>query len=332
MQDPLAAVRACADGALTTPGRGGAPAAPALAPAPARTLGDRLALAAADIKLSHSVFAMPFALLGAFLARPTGAPWSQFAVQGGLIVGCMFFARSWAMLVNRIADSGFDAGNPRTARRAVASGRLARRDAIAMAVACAASFCTLAALFGVLFGNWWPAGLCLPVLGWLALYSFAKRFTALCHVLLGTALAISPMAACLAVQPEVALSPVVLLLAGFVTLWVAGFDVLYALQDTDFDRRTGLSSIPAKLGPAGAAWVSRGMHVGAAACLALAWRAEGRFGVLFGVAVGLAAVLLIVEHAVVIRRGLAGLPMAFFTVNGALSLLVGALGIADLLA
>lgn len=297
---------------------------------PAATLGSRLAIAAGDIKLSHSVFALPFAVLGAVLARRAGSAWSEFAGQLALVVLCMIFARTWAMLINRLADARFDAANPRTARRAVASGRLRRVDALVIALGCAAGFCGAAGLFTVFFGNPWPPLLAVPVLGWLALYSFAKRFTALCHLLLGTALAISPLAAALAVRPAALTdTPALWWLSGMVTLWVAGFDIIYALQDTEFDRATGLRSVPAGLGPRGAVWISRLLHAGAAGCLAGASLADARFGVIFGAAVVLAASLLVVEHAVLSRRGMAGLPMAFFTLNGVVSCVVGGLGVLD---
>lgn len=294
-------------------------------------LGARLRLAATDIKLTHSVFALPFAILGAVLARPLDEQWGVTVQKLTLVVAAMVLARTWAMLVNRIADARIDAENPRTARRAVASGRLPAQQAKVFAAACALLFVGVCAAFWFLFKNPWPVALSVPVLAWLALYSFAKRFTAACHLLLGTALAISPIAACLAVNPPHALHPSILLLAGFVALWVAGFDVLYALQDEAFDRAKGLHSIPAWLGAKRAAWVSRAMHAGAAACLFLAWRFEPRFGPLFAAAVAIAAILLAVEHLVLIRRGLAGLPMAFFTINGFVSIAVGTAGVIDAL-
>lgn len=297
----------------------------------AATLGGRLCLAAADIKLSHSVFALPFAVLGAVLARPLDEKGGTTAIKLGLVVACMVLARTWAMLVNRIVDARIDAENPRTARRAVASGRLPARQAKAFAFACAALFVVVCSGFWFLFANPWPAALCLPVLGWLALYSFAKRFTVACHLLLGTALAISPIAACLAVNPPHALHPTILFIAGFVALWVAGFDVLYALQDEAFDRAKGLFSIPSWLGARRAAWVSRAMHLLAACCLFFSWRNEPRFGPVFGAAVGLAAVLLVFEHVVLVRRGLSGLPLAFFTLNGCVSVAIGLAGVLDAL-
>jgi 4-hydroxybenzoate polyprenyltransferase len=307
--------------------------APAAAPA---SMFESVRLAAGDIKLSHSVFALPFAVLGAFLARAEGSSWGRFAGQAALVVGCMVLARTWAMLVNRLADARFDAANPRTVRRAIASGRLSSGRGWALALACAAGFVGLCAAFWVFFDNPWPTYLCVPVLAWLALYSYAKRFTMLCHVLLGSALAISPPSAALAVEPSaLASSPALWLLAGMVLCWVAGFDVIYALQDVEFDRRAGLHSLPSRLGvgdagPRRAIWLVRGLHALALAFLVAAWRSEPRLGLIFGAAVALAGVLLVMEHVVLARRGLAGLPMAFFTLNGIISVTLGLAGIIDL--
>lgn len=301
----------------------------------------KLRIAAADIKLAHSVFALPFALLGAFMARPAGAAWGRFGSILLLVVLCMVFARTWAMLINRIADRRFDAENPRTTGRALASGRLSPGEARLAAWGSAAAFAACTSLFGVLLGNWWPALLSAPVLAWLALYSYTKRFTAAAHLVLGTALAASPLAAAIAVEPAAAglssgeagaaLNPALWLLAGMVALWVAGFDVIYALQDIDFDRSRGLHSIPARLGWRSAAWASRALHAGAAACLVLAWRAEPRFGWIMGAGVLLVLGLLVLEHAVLARRGRAGLDTAFFTINGVVSCVLGAAGCVDLL-
>ncbi len=289
----------------------------------------KAAIAAGDIKLAHSVFALPFALLAAFLAAGEPIGWRRFAGQLGLILVCMVFARTWAMLVNRLADRRLDAENPRTARRAFAAGVLSARDGAVFLGVSGVGFCGACLLFGVLYGNWWPAGGALPVLGWIALYSFTKRFTALCHVFLGAALAISPIAAAVAVDPATLGAAWAWLLAGMVLLWVAGFDVIYALQDLDHDRGAGLHSIPSRLGAGGAIWVSRGLHLACFALLLGMWRVSG-LGAIFGVAVGLTGVLLVAEHAVLARRGKAGLEMAFFTLNGVISVTLGLAGVADL--
>lgn len=292
----------------------------------------RARIVGADIKLAHSVFAMPFAILGGVLARPVDEPGATSAGKLALIVLCMVLARTWAMLVNRIADREFDSANQRTARRALASGRLGVRDARAFAGACAAGFVLAAGIFYVAFGNPWPVMLAVPVLAWIAFYSFTKRFTALCHIFLGGALGASPLAAAIAVNPAALSStPALWWLAGMVVLWVGGFDVIYALQDVEFDRSAGLHSIPAKLGPGRAIWVSRVLHAGAATCLVMAATREPRFGMLFAVGVACVGVLLVLEHVVLARRGKAGLEMAFFTLNGVVSCVLGVAGVLDLL-
>ncbi|MEM8834273.1 MAG: UbiA-like polyprenyltransferase [Planctomycetota bacterium] len=295
-----------------------------------------LSLALSDIKLAHSVFAMPFAILAGAMAVPAGASAGFVAGVLGLIVACMVLARTWAMLVNRLADAGIDAENPRTAGRVFASGRLGKQQGWLIALGCAGFFALVCAGFWLFFENPWPLVLSLPVLGWIALYSYTKRFTALCHVFLGGALAVSPVAAVIAVRPEMlwTLEPgarAVLAIAGFVLLWVAGFDVAYALQDLEFDREKGLRSIPAALGWKGSLWTSRAMHAGAFGLLCWANVLEPRFGAVVACATLGVGGLLIYEHVVLARRGLAGLPMAFFTVNGVVSVLLGAAGVLDLL-
>ena len=296
---------------------------------PARS---RLVLAATDIKLAHSVFALPFAILGGALAADFSLGARTLSLQFVLIVVCMVSARSWAMLVNRLADAKIDTNNPRTAQRAIASGRLSVRDGWMLALTSAAVFIISAAAFWPALGNPWPAMLSVPVLGFIALYSYTKRFTALCHVFLGAALAISPVAAALAIDPaSLTTSPTVWAIAGFVLFWVAGFDVIYALQDLDFDRDAGLKSIPSWLGWRGAIWISRAAHAVALGFMVWAWLAEPRFGIIFALG-GLVplAVLLFAEHAVLAVRGRAGLAMAFFTLNGVASVVLGLAGLADI--
>lgn len=304
-----------------------------------------LVLIARDIKLSHSIFALPFALLSACLAWSTqshgrGAAAWMFAA----VVACMVTARTWAMVVNRLADRSIDAGNARTARRAFASGALSAHEGWFWAGGAAVLFVASASLFGIVGGNWWPAVLSFPLLGWIAMYSWTKRFTWLCHMVLGSALAASPLAAAIAVDPGAiglpmlgpgVAGPVVWSLpwvAGFVLLWVAGFDVIYALQDVEFDRASGLYSMPASLGIRASMWISRGLHMAAAACLWMAWSRDSRFGVIFGAGVALVCGLLVLEHVVLARRGKAGLDMAFFTINGVVSVVVGVLGCVDVMA
>jgi 4-hydroxybenzoate polyprenyltransferase len=306
-------------------------------------------LMARDIKLSHSVFALPFAVLGAVLSLAgaagtrAGSP-SQVqsaAVVLSLVVVCMVSARTWAMLVNRLVDRGFDAGNARTARRVFASGAVSARTGWMTAFGAAGLFAAATGGFGLVGGNWWPVILAGPVLAWIAFYSWTKRFTWWCHVVLGSALAASPLAAAIAVDPGAvglpglgghavgAMVPAVWWLAGFVLCWVAGFDVIYALQDVEFDRGRGLRSVPASLGVGTALWISRVLHAMAAGLLVLAWRSDARFGFVFGAGVALACGLLVLEHVVLAKRGKAGLEMAFFTINGVVSVVVGAAGCVD---
>ncbi|GMV24910.1 MAG: 4-hydroxybenzoate octaprenyltransferase [Phycisphaerae bacterium] len=298
---------------------------------PAATSGlEALRAVASDIKLAHSVFALPFAVLGAFLARQVDAPWSWFAGQMALVIVCMVSARTWAMVVNRIADRRLDAQNPRTSRRAFASGRVTIAFGWAALAACAGIFFAGAAGFWLFYGNAWPVILAAPVLGVLALYSFTKRFTWLCHLFLGLSLSLSPIAAAIAVDPaSLFATPALWWICGMVIAWVAGFDIIYALQDVDVDRAAALWSVPSRLGVPAAIRICRGLHAIAAACLVMAWMNDGRLGWLFGGAVIVVGLLLIVEHAVLAVRGKAGLEMAFFTINGIVSCVLGAAGCID---
>ncbi|MEM7624723.1 MAG: UbiA-like polyprenyltransferase [Planctomycetota bacterium] len=304
------------------------PDAPAPAPEPP-TLPQQAGALARDIKLSHTVFALPFALLGMALA----AAWAQrypSASEVVLILICMFTARTFAMGVNRLADAKLDAQNPRTAGRALPGGRVRRGFVIATIVSNALGFVAACAGFWWLRSNPCPLTWSPFVLGVLALYSFTKRFTWLCHLFLGFALAISPVAAALAIEPRfVETVPTAWLLAGMVLCWVAGFDVIYALQDVGIDRELGLFSMPASLGPEPALWISRGLHIVCLGCLASATWISPLLGMWFAVAVVITAALLIVEHALVWRSSTNRIHVAFFTVNGVISLLLGAAGILD---
>lgn len=307
-------------------------------------------LIAGDIKLAHSVFALPFAVLGAFLAwEGPGRGWSSvgtFAGQLGLVVVCMVCARTWAMLFNRLMDRRLDARNPRTGRRVFAAERLTAGTGWKWAGLAAGGFAAACAGFWGFFDNPWPLIFSGPVLAWIAFYSLTKRFTWLCHVFLGGALAAAPAAAAVAIRPEflglgsgltiTSAEPgaaAVWWLVGMVVLWVGGFDVIYALQDVAVDRREGLYSVPARLGVNAALWISRMMHAGCFACLIAARQSDVRLhqgmgGWVFAGAVGLVGVLLVIEHIVLVKRGEAGLEMSFFTLNGVVSCVVGAAGVA----
>jgi 4-hydroxybenzoate polyprenyltransferase len=295
------------------------------------TVGHRLAALARDIKLAHTVFALPFAILGGAMVAQ-GQTAGTLAIAFILILICMVAARTWAMVFNRYVDRGIDAANPRTARRALAAGRVTPADARLVLAGSALVFIGACALFWVIQSNTWPLVWSVPVLGWIAMYSLTKRFTALCHLVLGVSLALAPIAAAVALAPELVLStPALFFTAGYVALWVAGFDVIYGLQDLDYDRDNQLNSIPARLGWRGAIWVSRLLHILAQGLLIAAALAHDELGVIFGTAVGIAGALLIFEHAVLARRGRAGLQMAFFTINGIISVLLGLAGVTDLI-
>lgn len=285
---------------------------------------------AADIKLSHSVFALPFALLAATLAaRSPGTDWGTTWGIGTfvLIVICMVCARTVAMAANRVLDAKLDAHNPRTARRAIPAGQLSGPYVLTLIALFTIGFVAACAGFGVLYENWWPLALSLPVLAFLSAYPLLKRFTSLCHYYLGASLALAPICAWIAVAAEVAIEP--LLIAGNVLCWTAGFDVIYATADFESDRRTGVHSLPSRMGLARALWVSRLTHVAAVAFLvALAW-ASPDLGWLWLSAVGVVTVLLVIEHALVRPDDLSKVGLAFFTVNGIISVLLGTAGIVD---
>ncbi|HRQ74895.1 MAG TPA: UbiA-like polyprenyltransferase [Phycisphaerales bacterium] len=293
-----------------------------------------LAAIASDIKLSHSVFAMPFALLAAFMAASGGGniEWGRFGGQLTLIVLAMIFARTCAMLANRWLDREIDADNPRTAGRAIPSGRLSAGQALLALGVSGALFMGVCAAFGVMYGNWWPAMLGVPVLAWICAYGLFKRFTSMCHLWLGASLAISPLAAGIAIDPSsLTAQPALWLLAGMVLCWVAGFDIIYALQDVEVDRVQGLYSIPSRLGMRGAMWMSRVLHAGAVGCLIAALAMDHRFGAIFSAGVAAVVALLVIEHATVARWGTTKIALTFFTLNGVISCILGAMGILDVL-
>jgi 4-hydroxybenzoate polyprenyltransferase len=281
---------------------------------------------AADIKLHHSVFALPWAILAAVLAahRAGGLKLGQLI----LILVCMITARTVAMLANRLLDAEFDAANPRTAGRAVPSGRLSKSfTSIVMLVS---TVLFIAATFGFQFWyhNAWPIVLSVPVLAFLVGYSLMKRFTRLCHFYLGAALALAPVCAWLAIAGTMSLAP--LWMFGAVLLWTAGFDILYACQDYAFDVEHGLFSIPSAIGIAAALWVARITHACSLGCMAILAATTAEFGVIFWIGIAIAAVLIVIEHSLVKPNDLSKLNIAFFTMNGVISIVLGTLGIIDI--
>lgn len=314
------------------------------APAPARGLA-ALAVIASDIKLAHSVFALPFALLGAFLAAASpGGPLAPepgqppqrwlFGWQLALVLVAMVSARTTAMLANRLVDRRIDARNPRTAHRAIPSGRLSAGTALAAMLASGLVFVACCAGFRLLDGNEWPLSLALPVLLWIAAYGYLKRFTWLCHFWLGASLGISPIAAALAVSPESLgfLAPWFLGVA--VACWVAGFDVIYALQDVEVDKAQRLRSLPASWGVGPAMHASRVLHVASIGLLVCVYLLDPSrsLGRIYVGAVALAAGVLLFDHLTIRREPGPRRIAMVMTLNGLVSLLVGGAGIADLLA
>jgi 4-hydroxybenzoate polyprenyltransferase len=263
------------------------------------------------IKIEHTLFALPFAFLGAVLAA-RGLP---SLLQILWIVVAMVGARSAAMAFNRIADRSFDARNPRTASRALPAGLLSVGFVWAFTVAAAGLFVLAAAMLNRLTLILAPVALACVLL-----YSFTKRWTQFSHLVLGACLSIAPTGAWIAVRGEIG-SPVPLLLSLVVLLWTAGFDVLYACQDYDFDRSEGLRSIPARVGIARALWIARVLH--AAAFLSLVWVfVTTQLGPVALVGVIATAALLVYQHRLVRADDLSRLNAAFFTTNAFVSVIL----------
>jgi 4-hydroxybenzoate polyprenyltransferase len=263
------------------------------------------------IKIEHTLFALPFAFLGAVLAaRGLPTPWQLL-----WIVVAMVGARSAAMAFNRIADRSVDAKNPRTASRALPAGLLSVGFVWAFTLTSAALFLLAAAMLNRLTLILSPLAL-----AWVLLYSLTKRWTQFSHLVLGACLSMAPTGAWIAVRGTIG-DPAPLLLSLVVLLWTAGFDVLYACQDYDFDRREGLKSIPARVGIARALWIARALH--ALAFLTLVWLfVVTQLGpVAFGgvIAVG---VLLVYQHRLVRAEDLSRLNAAFFTTNAFVSVIL----------
>lgn len=288
-----------------------------------RALSSQLAIFAFDIKIHHTVFALPFALLATFMAA-AGMPAAGKLL---LILVCMVTARTVAMAANRVLDARLDALNPRTARRAIPSGALSARFFGVIVAICSALFVGAAALFEVIYRNPWPLALSAPVLLFLAGYPLLKRFTRLCHYYLGAALALAPVCAWIAIRGDLALPP--LLMATAVLFWTAGFDIIYACQDFQSDVQHGLYSVPAKLGIGPALWVARVTHGLSVAAMVALGLSTPLLGTLYFVGVALMVLLLIIEHGLVRENDLSKVGLAFFTLNGIISLAMGTLGSVD---
>ncbi len=269
------------------------------------------------IRFSHTIFALPFAILSAVLAA---GGWPGAATLGKILLA-MVGARSAAMAYNRLVDREIDAENPRTAKRALPAGTLSVRYvrvflaiSVAVFLAAAASLNRLTLLLS-------PVALVI-----LFSYSYLKRFTSLAHLGLGLCLGIAPVGAWIAVRGEFDALPV--LLGAAVLFWTAGFDVIYALQDEEYDRRVGLYSLPARLGSRGALLISALFHAAMVGLLLVVWRVAAG-GWLFAAGITLTAAALVYQHAILRPGDLSRVDSAFFTANGFVSVVLAACGIAD---
>ena len=298
------------------------------APAPA---GSRLRTYLELVRFSHTIFALPFAVMAALIAIRFGGdgrwslaePWSLAKPVLG-ILACMVAARTAAMAFNRLVDRAIDAENPRTATRHLPRGAVGTGEVLGLVIASAAVFIAATLLF---LPNWLPLVLAVPVLAWLLGYSFAKRFTSLAHLWLGAALGLAPVAAWIALRGETLLrDPVDLLPAAIlglaVTTWVAGFDIIYACQDAAFDAAHGLYSVPARLGVPRALRRAKWLHLVTLLVLALLPAVVPQLGWIYWAALAAIAALLAWEHALVRPDDLSKVNQAFFTANAAIGLVL----------
>lgn len=290
----------------------------------AATVYRKLLLTLEMIRFEHSVFALPFALTGALLAwRSEGFPATGLLEKLVWIVVCMVAARSAAMAFNRLLDADVDGRNPRTRMRHLPAGLLSIRFAWAFTIASSVVFLAGARALNPLCFYLAPVALAV-----LFFYSYTKRFTSFSHVVLGFCLGIAPAAAWIAMTGK--LDAAILALTLAVTLWTAGFDIIYSCQDYEFDQQAGLHSLPARLGIAGALWVSRIFHLGMLA--ALGWLVMAfELGTAAWLGVGAVAVLLAWEHSLVRADDLSRVNAAFFTANGYVSILFFLFWSADIL-
>jgi 4-hydroxybenzoate polyprenyltransferase len=292
------------------------------------TLTTKFSALASDIKLHHSVFALPWAILATILAA-SRTPGGLKLGQLGLIILCMVAARTVAMTANRLLDADIDAKNPRTARRAIPGGKLSKVFVAACLAASAAIFIAASSGFWLIYHNPWPVALSIPVLLFVTAYPLLKHFTRLCHYYLGAALALAPLCAWIAIKGTINAPPLYMFAA--VLLWTAGFDIIYACQDYEFDKQNGLFSVPAKIGIGPALWTARITHALCLTFIILLAATTPELGGLFWIGVAIAGLLLVIEHALITPTDLSKVSVAFFTVNGIISLLLGSLGVVNVL-
>ncbi|KAA0142021.1 UbiA-like polyprenyltransferase [Gimesia chilikensis] len=280
----------------------------------------RLRLLLELIRFSHTIFALPFALLSAVLAwRGQTVRWQELV---GILL-CMLFARSAAMAFNRLVDRDIDAENPRTAGRHIPAGLISVRAVTIFTLLTSLAFIASTLLF---LPNRWPLYLSVPVLLFLLGYSYAKRFTIWCHYWLSTALMLSPLAAWIAIRGSLSLEPI--LLGAVVFFWVGGFDIIYACQDVHFDQDKRLSSIPSRWGIKKALRFAMFSHFMTIVCLFSLWYVAA-LGIPFLIAVLAVAGLLIYEHLLVNPDDLGRVNLAFFHVNAVISIGLFFVGLID---
>ncbi len=278
------------------------------------------------VKFSHTIFAMPFALIGFFLATRYSYSINltsyQLAIKFLFVVLCMIFARSAAMAFNRCLDKKYDAFNPRTAIREIPSGVISEKNALVFVIVNCIAF--IISTYQINFICFALSPIALFV---ILFYSYTKRFTALSHVVLGLGLSLAPIGAYLAVTGKFNLLPVLFSL--IVLFWVSGFDIIYALQDEEFDKANNLYSIPSVLGKANALKVSEALHL-LSACCVIAAGVYGHLGWIYWLGVCFFILLLIYQHTLVKPDDLSKVNLAFFTTNGIASVIFSIFVITDL--
>jgi 4-hydroxybenzoate polyprenyltransferase len=293
------------------------------------------------VKFSHTIFAMPFAMIGFFLAvtkknasyhvdegigwswdLSNNVWWGHIAVKLVLVILCMVFARSAAMAFNRWLDRNFDAKNPRTAIREIPAGIISKESALRFVIINSILFVLCTFFINPLCFFLSPVALFV-----ILFYSYTKRFTPLCHLVLGIGLSLAPIGAFLAVTGQFALLPILFSLA--VVFWVSGFDIIYALQDVEFDQSQQLYSMPAWLGKAKALRISELLHVLSAACVAAAG-AYGGFGTWYWLGTAVFAGMLLYQHSIVKPNDLRRVNLAFMTTNGIASVVFAFFVITDM--
>lgn len=278
------------------------------------------------VKFSHTIFALPFAFIGLYLGLIDAPEVSRGLELGALVLLSMVFARTAAMAFNRFLDRDIDGLNPRTAGREIPSGKVSPTSALLLTLISSVLFIAVTYFINSLCFYLSPVAL-IVVLG----YSYTKRFTSASHFVLGLGLALAPLGAYLAVTGVFALLP--LLLSTLVLTWVTGFDILYALQDENFDQQMGLKSIPVALGAKGAIQLSNALHIMTAIIIAIVgyffWNSEGPIQMVFSIASVFFTFLLYFQHTLVKPGQYDRLDLAFFTTNGVASLIYGLAFILD---